>query len=69
MECQRTLRNKKVAEILNISRPGVAISVSAYTTFLKSKLETYYNAILDVEDTLIKLVHDLDLVSLSITSV
>ncbi|VDK83596.1 unnamed protein product [Litomosoides sigmodontis] len=60
VDCQRALRNKKVAEILNISRPDVGIPASAYTTFLKNKLETHYDSILDVEGTLIKLVHDLD---------
>ncbi|CAG9531687.1 unnamed protein product [Cercopithifilaria johnstoni] len=60
VECQRALRNKKMAEILNISRPYEADSASAYTTFLKNKLRTNYEDILDIEDTLIELLHDLD---------
>uniref|UniRef100_A0A8R1Y3S1 R3H domain-containing protein n=1 Tax=Onchocerca volvulus TaxID=6282 RepID=A0A8R1Y3S1_ONCVO len=59
VECQRALRNKKVAEILNISYSSAADAVS-YTIFLKNKVETDYKEILDIEDTLVELVHDLD---------
>uniref|UniRef100_A0A1I8EH94 R3H domain-containing protein n=1 Tax=Wuchereria bancrofti TaxID=6293 RepID=A0A1I8EH94_WUCBA len=57
VECQRTLRNRKMAKILNISHPDAADALSA---FLKNKLKTNYKDILDVEDTLIELLHDLD---------
>lgn len=68
MECQRAQRNKKVAEILNISRPDATDAVSVYTVFLKNKLKTNYKEILDIEDTLIELVHDLGAVSLPMIS-
>ncbi|OZC11618.1 NF-X1 type zinc finger [Onchocerca flexuosa] len=59
VECQRALRNKKVAEILNISYSS-AVDAISYTTFLKNKVETDYKEISDIEDTLIELVHDLN---------
>ncbi|EJW79202.1 hypothetical protein WUBG_09888, partial [Wuchereria bancrofti] len=46
-----------MAKILNISHPDAADALSA---FLKNKLKTNYKDILDVEDTLIELLHDLD---------
>uniref|UniRef100_A0A158Q728 R3H domain-containing protein n=1 Tax=Elaeophora elaphi TaxID=1147741 RepID=A0A158Q728_9BILA len=68
VECQRILRNKKVAETLNISRPDATDAISAYTTFLKNKLKTNYEEILHIEHTLIELVHNLD-VQPNVTSV
>uniref|UniRef100_A0A915PH42 R3H domain-containing protein n=1 Tax=Setaria digitata TaxID=48799 RepID=A0A915PH42_9BILA len=59
-ECHRVLRNKKVAEILNISERVAAASLPTYTFFLKSKLKTSYGEILRIESRLIELVHDLD---------
>ncbi|EJD74673.1 hypothetical protein LOAG_18037 [Loa loa] len=59
-ECQRALRNEKMAEILNIPRPDAADDVAAYTIFLKNKLKTNYKEILDIEDTLLELVHGLN---------
>ncbi|VIO91833.1 Uncharacterized protein BM_BM2238 [Brugia malayi] len=57
VECQRALRNRKLARILNISHPD---AVDALSAFLKNKLKTNYKDILDVEDTLIELLHDLN---------
>lgn len=65
VECQRALRNKRLAEILNVSRPNVVGAASAYTAFLKNKLKTNYKEVLDIEDSLIELVHDLNAVSYS----
>lgn len=64
VECQRAVRNKKVADALSISDSAIAaIPTPMYTEFLKNQAKTNYKLMVDIEDTLVELVQSLDAVS------